>query len=309
MKNVNMSDRAKTILIVDDNPENIRIVADTLHQDDLKLAFAQSGEEALKRLKKSHCNLILMDVMMPGLDGFETARRIKENPEYAQIPIIFLTARNDEDSIEEAFTIGGVDYISKPFRARELIVRVQHQLERKEFIARLDYLASRDVLTGVYNRRKFFTLATELFDTHETGLYGVIIDIDHFKSVNDTHGHQAGDHVLKTVASVISDYAPAAAVLGRIGGEEFALIFLSESLENALQQVEKIRQSVEETPCELEDGGQLYCTISLGFAEKKQDIDTIDQLILEADKALYGAKTSGRNRVKVRSSRSSQLAV
>jgi diguanylate cyclase (GGDEF)-like protein len=303
-----MSDKTKTILIVDDNPENIRIVADTLHQDDLKLAFAQSGEEALKRLTKSHCDLILMDVMMPGLDGFETAQRIKNNPDYAQIPIIFLTARNDEDSIEEAFAIGGTDYISKPFRARELIVRVQHQLERKEFIAKLDYLASRDVLTGVYNRRKFFVLATALFDTFRTGLYGVIIDIDHFKSVNDTHGHQAGDRVLQTVASMISAHSPDGAILGRIGGEEFALIFPAESLENALQQVENIRQSVAEMPCKLEDGGQLHCTISLGFAEKKRGIDTIDHLILEADKALYGAKTSGRNRVKVRSSRSTQSA-
>lgn len=292
-----MEDKVRKILIVDDNPENIKVVANTLNAANIGLAFAMSGKEALGRLKKSSFDLVLMDVMMPDMDGFETVKQIKENPDNTKLPIIFLTAMDDEDSIEKAFEIGGADYIRKPFRPRELIVRVQYQLERKEFLERLDYLASKDILTGIYNRRKFFELAIALFEQPQWNIYGVIVDIDYFKSFNDTYGHQAGDNVIKLVTSILDFHQPEGAVLGRIGGEEFAIVFTSESIDVARAFCENIRRAVEATECETEGGEKLKCTISVGLAEKTSNIKRIDQLLNEADQMLYEAKKSGRNRI------------
>lgn len=292
--------KARRILIVDDNAENIKVAAETLNADNVSLAFAQSGKEALERLERGGYDLILMDVLMPGMDGFEATRHIKALPDHAQTPIIFLTALTDEESLEEAFAAGGVDYISKPFRSRELLARVHHQLERKDFIERLDVMASRDMLTGVYNRRKFFELATDLFHQHEVSLFGAIMDIDFFKKVNDTYGHKAGDLVLQHVTATITARVSDEAIFGRIGGEEFALVFMAESIDTATKLLEKIRGAVNSAVCTLQDMTEVQCTLSIGLALKGEDTISIDHLLQEADKALYGAKESGRNRVKVR---------
>ncbi len=317
-----MPSSKQKILIVDDNPENIKVVAGTLDAPHLELAFALNGQDALDRVAKNLFDLIIMDVMMPGMDGFATVQQIREDPRYQQIPIIFLTAIDDERSIERAFSIGGSDYVCKPFRARELLVRVKYHLERKASMERLEYLASRDMLTGIYNRRKFFELAENLIQENNESIFAVIVDIDHFKSINDTYGHAVGDRVIQKVTSILAESLPEGAILGRIGGEEFAIVFRIDSLQKAVEHLEIMRNKIENLEIETDNATTLHCTISLGIAntaanhqsiedgpgtdkpsEQRRNKSTLDELLNNADKALYEAKGAGRNRVKVRQNR------
>ncbi len=283
----------KTILIVDDTESNIDMLLAILKEYDT--VVATSGEDALMILKEEVIDLVLLDIVMPGIDGFEVCRRMKKNSEWQKIPVVFITAKSDEDTIEEAYAIGGIDYVTKPFKPRELRARVKTHLEFQSMVQHLDFIASYDMLTGILNRRKFFTLSQELFDTHEN-VCAVMIDIDRFKHINDSFGHHSGDITLKSISQSIAQNLPNKAIFGRLGGEEFAILITNIEEATVMKLIEKVRKAVEESEIILNDTTHVHCTISSGVAMKESMTKTLDMLLQKADNAMYEAKEKGRNR-------------
>ena len=286
------------ILIVDDTPTNIEILVDLL--GDYNIAVSLDGQGAIDIAKNSSIDLILLDIMMPELDGFEVCKQLKLDPKTKDIPIIFITAKTDEESIENAYNAGGVDYVTKPFKPREVCARVKVHMEHSEHMKRLDYLASYDAMTDVYNRRKFFELGEDIFKhTKENELFAVILDIDHFKRVNDNYGHPAGDMVIREIAQVVYNILDDNMIFGRIGGEEFAIL-LHTTKDAAIKITEACRKAVEELSI-MYNSINLHCTMSTGMACKSKEVDTLDLLLAKADEALYEAKDNGRNQLIFRS--------
>jgi diguanylate cyclase (GGDEF)-like protein len=281
------------ILAIDDQVQNLDILTELLTDYDVR--DVTDAASALRVLADTTVDLILLDILMPGVDGFEFCHQLQEDERTRAIPIIFISAMSDEEAISRAFAVGGKDYVTKPFRPLELLARVRTHLELKFLMERLHHLAYFDTLTDIPNRRRFFDLASVLFDEAKD-LQAVMLDIDHFKQINDRYGHGVGDKVLQRVASTIAARLLPEAVFGRLGGEEFAILIPSGDPDTVLRDVDAIRQAVADLIVPL-DEGSLSCTISCGLATRTTDTRNIDELLHNADQALYQAKGSGRNRV------------
>ena len=288
----------ETILIVDDTKTNISILMELLG-DKYDVVAALDGETALEIIQEEKIDLILLDIMMPEMDGYEVCSILKNDETYEakDIPIIFITAITDENNIEKAYDVGGSDYVTKPFKPKELMARVRRELKLQSTIDHLEFISSHDIMTGVYNRRKFFELAENIFAKKEDNLYAIMIDIDKFKNINDTYGHPTGDKVIKLVASTISKNLDKNVLFARLGGEEFAVVSYYDSYESAVKIAELLRLEVEKQEVLSDDNNIIKFTISSGIAKISQDTSTIDELLKEADIALYEAKGSGRNKV------------
>ncbi|MFA6191265.1 MAG: diguanylate cyclase [Sulfurimonas sp.] len=295
-----MREKKTTILVVDDTETNIDILLDLLGND-YDLIVALNGESALEIVQEEPLDLILLDIMMPQMDGYEVCEILKANDKTKDIPVIFITAKTDEDSIEKAYEVGGIDYITKPFKPRELTARIKTQLNLKFLIEDLEFLASYDQMTGIYNRRKFFELAEKNFVFNTGDMYAVMIDIDKFKLINDIYGHPTGDAVIIKVTQIISEYLESDFIFGRLGGEEFAIMCNDQSLDEITKKLEFIRVAVSSFEMFSDNNEIIKCTISIGYARAKKETRNIDTLLKEADLALYEAKDSGRNRVVFRS--------
>lgn len=295
-----MNINTQNILVVDDEKSNIDILLgffESINQnDEYNIIAVLSGEKALKVVEKRDIDLILLDIMMSQMDGYEVCKILKSNEKTKDIPILFITANTDDESIEKAYSLGAADYVTKPFRPIELISRVKLNLKLQKTINQLEFMAYYDSLTGVYNRRKFFTLAEKRFAQKRDDLYAVMLDIDKFKSINDTYGHSVGDKVLKEVANVLKNSVDENDILTRLGGEEFAILCNKDSNENAFEFIEDIRKKVENVEITTDDGLIVKCTISEGIAKYTEDLQTLDYLLHKADEALYEAKNTGRNR-------------
>jgi len=285
-----------TILIVDDTETNIDILLELLGEE-YDLLVALDGESALNIVQDEKINLILLDIMMPIMDGYSVCSILKSKESLKDIPVIFITAKTDEDSIEKAYDVGGIDYVTKPFKPRELLARIKTQLKLQKVLEHLEFVASYDEMTGIYNRRKFFALSMERFDDAKDNLCAVMIDIDKFKRINDNFGHPVGDEVIKIVTKTISENLLNDTIFGRIGGEEFAAICHSENSQDVLENIEMIREKIDNLEVTTPDGQSVKFTISEGIAKATEDTKTLDELLKEADIALYEAKGSGRNRV------------
>jgi len=286
----------KTILIVDDTETNIDILLELLGNE-YDILVALDGKSALEIVEEDNqIDLILLDIMMPDMNGYEVCRIFKTMDESKDIPIVFITAKNDEDSIELAYDVGGVDYISKPFKPRELLARIKTQLKLSGLVKHLEFISSYDMLTGIYNRRKFFSLASKKFDEEKNDLYAVMIDIDKFKAINDAYGHPIGDKIIIAVTKSIAENIHDSAIFGRIGGEEFAIICHSKSKEKVIEKIEFIRTQVSKIQVLTDKNEIVVCTISQGVSFLDENTKSLDELLKEADIALYEAKGSGRNR-------------
>ena len=295
------------ILVVDDHEDNVELLRARLEARGYQVEAARDGLEALERVDARAPDLILLDVMMPKLDGIEVVRRIKGNPKLPFIPIIMQTALETTEDKVEGLDAGADDYITKPIDFAELEARVKSLLRIKalqEELAKANESLLRmsqiDGLTGVDNRRHIEERLTEMFD-HSARLNEplavVMCDVDHFKSVNDTHGHQAGDAVLRQVADVLSDTAREIDRVGRYGGEEFLVILPGANVHDAVAFAERVRHAVESRDFAY-DGGTVRRTLSAGVASwPHPDIRHQEALVKAADDALYVAKESGRNRV------------
>lgn len=292
------------LLVVDDVPTNLKVVGSILSREGYVMTYAISGKQALERLEAACPDLVLLDLMMPGMSGIEVCRVIKANAAYAELPIIFLTASQEQEHLVDAFDAGAIDYVTKPFQAPELLARVKTHLKLKFTTDRLrqaldevQQMVSMDTLTGVFNRRYLFQAAAQ--ELARTRRYGssfavVMLDVDHFKQVNDTYGHLSGDAVLKEVANTIGQQLRSSDVLGRYGGEEFAIILPETSGSQAVQVGERIRQQLEALTFQV-DSYAIQVTVSIGIGSYTAPTDSVDVIFKRADQALYFAKASGRN--------------
>lgn len=286
-----------TILAVDDKKENLDIILDILR--DFDVIPTTNGQEAIEIANTEEISLVLLDIVMPEIDGYEVCKILKSEPNTKDIPIIFTTAKTDEQSIFEAYKAGASDYVGKPLKRTEVIERVKTQLKLKKTIENLEFLASRDPMTGVYNRRKFFELSKPMFESYNDTLFVGMVDIDFFKKINDSFGHDAGDIVIKSVAQSISESLPQNSIFARIGGEEFVAVCVGESAEQASKLFDDIRMDISALDIE-HNGHKIKFTISIGLVQKNNTLSTVDEMLKEADLALYDAKNSGRNKVILR---------
>lgn len=259
------------------------------------IIVALDGKSAIEIANIELPDLILLDIMMPQIDGYEVCKQLKQNPKTQGIPVVFLTAKTDEDSIEKAYAVGGSDYVSKPFKPKELMVRVKTQLDLQSMIKNLKYISSHDTMTGILNRRKFFELAQAQFELKQDSLFVVMIDIDKFKSINDTYGHHVGDIVIKKMAQMIEEMLPSESIFGRLGGEEFAIVCRFKNKIKTFEFIESIRTSIKEVTIIVENNN-INFTISSGISQYNNNFLTIDDLLKEADTMLYKAKESGRDK-------------
>jgi diguanylate cyclase (GGDEF)-like protein len=290
--------------------DNLEILGDMLSFNGYRVQTARSGEAALKRVQESPPDLILMDILMPGMDGYEVCARLKADKNTKDIPVIFVSSMTDIDSKVRGFKVGGVDYINKPFQHAEILVRVNTHvtLQRlrkhlEEQNAELERLANTDYLTKLYNRRRFFHAAEEEFaNAVNSGepISITLIDLDYFKRVNDVHGHLVGDRVLIHVAQLVRSYCRVSDVAARYGGEEFVILHPSISSQNAYMVAERIRARVEATPF-MKESDEIKITLSAGVVDNIscKGCLRIDDVLAKADQALYSAKDAGRNKVVV----------
>jgi diguanylate cyclase (GGDEF)-like protein len=286
-----------TVLVVDDNETNLDILLGLLADYDVIVAL--DGHSALDLLRQETPDVILLDIVMPGMDGYEVCARIKADAGLRDIPILFITAKTDEASLVRAFDIGGSDYVTKPFRSRELLARVRIQVQYRRAMEQLRHIAVTDELTGVRNRRAFFERAGRLFAdarAHDRALSALMLDIDHFKQINDTHGHAIGDIALKHFAAAVQTRLPRTHLFGRLGGEEFALLAPGTDADEAADLAEHLRATVHALRVE-EAVADLRLTVSIGLAALSEGALNLDDLLRRADDRLYEAKRSGRNRV------------
>jgi diguanylate cyclase (GGDEF)-like protein len=299
------------VLIIDDDEQVRREVRRYLLEAHLFDAYFEAGDgiDGFKVLLNKPVDLILCDVIMPGLDGFKFLLQKKERPEFDNIPVIMLTGGDDVRLKIKALELGASDYITKPFNGGELVARVrvhykikQLQEELRDTNSRLEELSNTDDLTKLYNRRYFMQLLELEFQRaqrYESRFSFVMIDIDNFKNVNDTCGHLLGDRILYEVAQILRENLRVHDLIGRYGGEEFALLMPETDVRGALVVAERYRKRVEDF-IHIEDNKVLRVTISLGVAGYPHPaIKSVDDLIRLADNALYKAKNNGRNRVEV----------
>ncbi len=303
------TDVPKTILIIDDSDEVRSQIALELERAVLfdRILQASDGIEAFKLLLASKIDLILCDLEMPRIDGFKLLGMITGHEALRDIPVIMLTGHGDRELKIKLLGQGASDYVTKPFDGGELIARVKVQLkikrlqdELKKSNTMLKHLSNTDPLTLVYNRR-FMTemLGKELQRADRKGGYlsMVMLDIDHFKPVNDQYGHQNGDQVLVTVAELSRIGLRSYDFVARYGGEEFVLILPETGHKDALKIAERLRDRIQLHPFKNELSG-LKITVSMGVATYPVDlITTVADLIRGADEAMYRAKAAGRNRV------------
>ncbi len=289
----------KTILVVDDTATNLDILSDLLEQYDVINAI--SGKDALKIINEEKIDLILLDIMMPDMNGYEVCQKLKAKEETKDIPIIFITAKSDEDSIEKAYDLGGTDYVTKPFRPKELLSRVKKELKYNEMMEELRILASTDPMTKLYNRRYFTKISDHIFDLtkrEKQNLSIVMLDIDKFKNVNDTYGHKVGDEVIISLANKLIEHQRKSDIVCRYGGEEFVILLPNTSIEGANILAQKIRKDIELFTTKLSSSESLKFTISLGVSQVDlENSKNIELALKRADDALYEAKETGRNRV------------
>ncbi len=292
-----------SILIVDDVPANIHVLAEALRADH-HIKVATNGPDALEVAKQlPQPDLILLDAMMPDMDGFEVCLLLKNMQETQHIPVVFVTAKDDAASEERGLSLGAVDYITKPFNLPIVRARVRNYLALKQKTDMLESMAHIDSLTNIPNRRRF----NETLDVEwrrclraKLPLSLLMIDVDHFKAYNDRFGHGAGDVCLATIAGTLAtELVRPADMVARYGGEEFAVILPETDIEGALQTAERLRTAViVKDFSRAADGENRSATISIGCATilPRDDYNPAG-LIDAADKKLYQAKTAGRNRV------------
>jgi len=292
----------KKILIVDDTVTNLDILGELLEQYDVIDAI--NGSDALEIIEEEKVDLILLDIMMPEMDGYEVCEILKGNLQTRDIPIIFITAKTDENSIEKAYDMGGADYVTKPFKPKELLAKVKRELQLQDLQNELKLLASTDPMTKLYNRRYFSKIsehALDLAKREKNDISTIMLDIDKFKNVNDTYGHKVGDDVIIKLAEILQKYQRKSDIVCRYGGEEFVILLPNTNINGAKIVSNNIRALVEQNIILLDNKEKLKFTISLGVSQ----IDTQNELNIEpslkrADDALYEAKETGRNKVCIR---------
>ena len=296
------------ILIIDDSLMICRQIQVILAQEDLDIREAHSGEEAIQELERSQPDLILLDVVLPDIEGYELCREIMVRSDAV---VVFITSRDSDKDVVKGFSLGACDYIKKPFRNEELKSRVMAHLQMKKQkdemdrvnrelqknMERLNYIAFRDGLTGLYNRHYvkddlMADLKPRKQPWKDVGNIVMMADVDDFKIVNDQYGHDTGDMVLVCISNIMEDICRRHKVI-RWGGEEFLIVLLAVTREEAELLSEKLRCEVENFPF-MHKGRRFQCTVTIGICAY-DDQKSMDENFEMADKALYYGKKHGKN--------------
>jgi diguanylate cyclase (GGDEF)-like protein len=328
---------AARILVADDDEHIQEIISDVLSYAGFDVALASDGDEAIRLTASYEPDLLILDITMPGANGYDVCREVQAQGVTAP-PVIFLTGYSDPERRVRGLDLGAVDYVSKPFDANELVARVRAALRTKALRDALLRDATTDGLTGLANRRQLEARADEaiaLARRHGRPLACLMIDVDWFKRVNDTYGHEAGDMTLREVGRRIASVSRTSDVAARYGGEEFAVLMPETTLEGAVAYAERVRLAVGAAPIALPANGagvsvsrtpsgdvvprppvhpppgaeresrsdrpSIGVTVSVGVAAWDGSMDAPQDLFAAADGALYRAKEQGRNRVEVAS--------
>jgi two-component system cell cycle response regulator len=297
------------VLVADDSAVSRKLVEQTLSEKRYCLVFAKSGRETVARFAEHHPAIVIVDWIMPDLTGIEICKHIRSETRASYTYIILLTGKSGMESVVEGLAAGADDYLTKPFHPEELIARVgvglrimelQREIEVKNVM--LQELALTDSLTSLPNRRAMEDWAARQLSgaaRHGFSFWVALADLDHFKTVNDTYGHEAGDTVLKAFSQILKSKSRRSDICGRIGGEEFLFVLTHATKQDAMRVIECVRVELEATKFNF-NGNCLTVTASFGLVgfEGARAPD-FNQLVAQADSALYSAKRLGRNRVEV----------
>lgn len=310
---MNTDNNKKTILVVDDVPVNIKLLSTYLSSEGHTVISAKDGQQALDKVYENTPDLILLDVMMPKINGFEVCKKLKSSENTKFIPVIMLTALNDLENKIKGIDSGADDFITKPFNRMELLARVRSLLRMKYLYDELQkknielqktkeelrQLSITDGLTGLYNYRHFkeqFTQEISRALRHQLNVSLIMIDIDHFKNFNDQNGHPAGDRILQKIGTLLKSNIRNIDMAARYGGEEFTLILIETDKHSAQIVAEKTRTLIETYKFHHEEKQPLgKITISSGLSTFPEDGQDFDALVEKADQRLYRAKQAGRN--------------
>ncbi|RME14088.1 MAG: diguanylate cyclase [Bdellovibrio sp.] len=297
----------RTVVVVDDDLSALKIMEKTLQHEGYKVKTASSGEEALKQIHTARPHLVLLDINMPGINGLEILKHLRDQQDY--VSTIFISGDSDKEAIVRGLDAGADDYICKPFDPLELLARVRCQLrikdirdDLKQANAKLQELVVKDDLTGLYNMRSLYQKLD--YEINRAARYNrcvcaIMMDMDNFKTVNDSHDHLFGSFVLKKVGQIIQKNVRKVDFAARYGGDEFLIVLTEIDLDGALKFTERLRQTIENTLFK-NDLHEMKLTASIGFALTAPGTEDIDArtLVRYADNMLYKAKESGRNCVK-----------
>jgi diguanylate cyclase (GGDEF)-like protein len=289
------------ILIIDDSPDALALAKARLSKEHYELITADNGMAGLEIASVESPDLILLDLDMPGMSGFEVCRALKRDNDLRMIPVIFLSGSDSSHDKVKGLDIGAVDYVAKPFNAFELSARVNAALRTKRLQDLLIEHSKIDPLTGLINRRGLMERLHqewERIQRHGGSLSFIMCDVDQFKQINDTYGHTMGDKVLCAIARVLLSQCRKTDLVSRYGGEEFAVIVPEVTAAEAAQLAERCRQNIASI-CLSIGTETVSITASFGVADAA-DATSQDALIQQSDEALYHAKNTGRNRVEVR---------
>ena len=291
-----------TVLVIEDHPDQRDLLAIVLQREGYRVVTAANGLEALEKLEKESVQIALSDIMMPKMDGFELINKIRSNPELKHIYLILITARIQEGDRVRGLDLGADDYITKPFSFSELLARVRVGSRVVQYQQHLEHQSQIDSLTGLFNRRAFEKKIQEEFERskrYHHPLSLIILDIDNFKTINDTYGHHGGDTALIKISETLREKTRRSDFPSRYGGEEFVLILPETDEENAIQAAKKIHEGIRS--CQFGTAARSFLlTVSVGLSStsSKQYSDW-REMLQDADHALYLAKNTGKDRVEI----------
>ncbi len=302
MSDINISNSTQKIMVIEDNCITLCQLQDYLGEHGYRTIPCKHCEEAMTLLEEVTPDLIILDIIMPDVDGYEFCKWLRSHSRLKLVPIIFLTAKTSLEDKLEGFQTGGDDYITKPFAVEELLARVQAILNR---VRNYYSISMKDELTGAYNRRYLKErMEEELYRVRRTGrpFSIVVMDIDLFKNINDNYGHYVGDSVLVEFVSFLQARLRKSDLIARMGGDEFLVLLPDTTSGKAYFLVERLRQALEGMWFHHGENGiaaQNQVTISAGIACCPEHGDSADILFTLADRALYNAKKSGRNATRI----------
>lgn len=289
--------RSTQVLVVDDSASIRLHIMNLLRLRNFQAFEAENGERALEILgKHPEIKIVITDCYMPGMDGFELTRRIRARYDREHLAIIGISSQGSGVMSARFLKKGANDFLVKPFVNEEFFCRIEQNLEMMEYIEEVRFLSQRDYLTGLGNRRYFFEAAPKLLAAASQEHKPVsisMLDIDFFKKVNDTYGHDGGDAALKHLAGVLREFEAPRTLVSRFGGEEFCILFIDDA-GDASQRLETLRQRVAATPVEWQES---TFSISISVGHLRADADLLEKMLVTADALLYQAKQAGRNRV------------
>jgi diguanylate cyclase (GGDEF)-like protein len=285
------------VLVAEDSLVVRSLLRRQLEDSGYAVVEAVDGEEALRLCRERHPDVVLLDVEMPKLDGYGVLTAIRKDPDLAEIPVVFLTARATTEDVVEGLRLGAHDYLRKPFEPAELLARVSAALRVKVLQDQLRAMSRTDPLTGLANRRRLqdhLLAVCSAADRHGQSVGVLMVDVDNFKAVNDTLGHDTGDIVLRAVASRLADACRLEDLAGRWGGEEFLVVAPLTDPVGVAELGERVRTFVAAGPVVVNGDTPVEVTVSVGGAAGSSDADA---LLRVADASLYEAKRTGRDRV------------